>query len=655
MKHEHIGTFLFGFLLFCISCINENIPDQNTCEENILSLQLIFTSLEQATRNENVIQGNIEPGNADYNENKIYKVDIFFYNGETQVWYPKNVSYDAESGKVVISVSSADVNKLNATYDVYVVANSPFSYDDMAGKSLTDLKELELTTAFGLTNSASPQPYLVMDGVQAAKYVSLSAPDLGSVNMQRVAAKIRVRILSGENINPYIDEDTGITPYVAVMNYNEKGALLRGGSVKSGLKSDTEYKIAGSPYLGDAFFYGLTTPYPIYSYPNDWSSDRSKETYLMIRLPLKVPAGASTFTDFYYRVPISLQNPEGPQTEEERKFYRIDRNYVYDIEVFIDKLGGTEQSPVSITGNYVVKNWTTQMVDIAITSQHYFVINPLVSQMNNKTTLTLSYSSSKLPINVTNIKATYTYTDDNGNTHTDEYPAGSVATGTPSVATNGSVRVYIDYPSAGKITITSLVPVNNVPKDISFKASNGISALDHQITIQQLPSNYITNLEGKKSSQFPNDLTNHALYIINASIPDGTAIIGFPPIDPITGYTVSSSEVNKMISPSFMLASQLGATFPMDFTSAQSQCANYWEETIINGKTVRYEDFRLPTEAEIILIDQLQNDPNSAVKSIMTGKWYWDAKGDDGAHKMIGGAKGAQYKAYTRCVRDVKK
>lgn len=82
-------------------------------------------------------------------------------------------------------------------------------------------------------------------------------------------------------------------------------------------------------------------------------------------------------------------------------------------------------------------------------------------------------------------------------------------------------------------------------------------------------------------------------------------------------------------------------------------CALYTETRIVNGKEVILDDWRLPTEAEIKLIDQLQNDPNSAVQSIMTGRYYWSAK-DNAAIKLKGGSGGSTSYAFTRCVRDVK-
>lgn len=664
-------------------------------EDKQLSMQLIVSSTQSIdTRSAGYgVTRATEPGDDDYypgltdnagnvivpyNENKVNRVDVLFYRGETQVWYPDNIVYDTNSQKAVIPVRSSDESHLNNTYDVYVIANSPFARTALTGKTLSQLREMTLSTPFRTTNRISSVTEFTMDGLILNKTVSLASPDLGAVEMRRAASKIRVRILKGpaiDNLLDYngngipdhqegIDGTTGATPLVSVKNYNEQGVLLQGAAIKPGLTSDADYRSANLLH-GANQFRGITTPYPIYSYPNDWSNwnpggNKDNETYIMLRLPLYVgpktpgmaPPPTSAFTYFYYRIPVNFQRPDGPQNDAEKKFYRLDRNHLYDIEVVINQLGGTQDNPVTLSGNYVIKNWTTRAVDVSITAQHYLVVDPLNSKLNNKDRTMLSYSSSKLPITVSNIKASYTFTNVSGASETIFYPDGTVGTGTPTVASNGSVRIYIDYPSPGKITVTSAIPGNNVPKDISFTVSNGL--LDQRVTIQQLPANYITNYTGTASSQTPNNLTNHALYIATSSIPNGTSKIGFPPVDPVTGYTVASPEVNNLVSPSFMLASQLGATYTMDFASSQSQCANYWEETVINGQTIRYDDFRLPTAAEIALIDQLQNTPTSAVESIMTGKWYWDAKGDDGAYMMRNGTTGTQFLAYTRCVRDVK-
>ena len=70
------------------------------------------------------------------------------------------------------------------------------------------------------------------------------------------------------------------------------------------------------------------------------------------------------------------------------------------------------------------------------------------------------------------------------------------------------------------------------------------------------------------------------------------------------------------------------------------------------------DDWRLPTEAEIELIDKLQNDSKSAVKRIMTGPFYWDAYLGNKAMRMTNpdnwNTGADEDKAHVRCVRDVK-
>lgn len=633
-------------------CSNNEI-EPLPADQKQLTVSLVTTApKESSTR-----AGEVGDYDNAENENAIRKVDVFFYQGETQVWYAEQTVYDVNSKKAVIAVPSSQEALFDGTqsYDVYIVVNGP-SRAEMEGKSLADLKNVVLTPSntgfdFSLTNRKSNPAQFVMDGMLAGKAVSLASPHIGTVDLARAASKIRIRILKGEKISQYIPTDgtSGATPLISVKNYNTHGALMKGRTaVPETYHSDADYTPADVFYMPSLKLPGISHPYPIYSYENDWSTERSKETYVMVRVPLKVPAGASEFTYYYYKVPVNFQKPEGPQNDVEKDFYRLKRNHLYDIEVFINKLGGTVDNPVELTGNYVIKDWTTQQVAVAIAQQHYLFVSPQTSKMQNVTTTVLSYASSKLPITISNIAASYTYTD---------AATGKVTTIPYNPA---NVTVYPDQPAMGQITVTSTIPTNNVPKDISFTVSNGITALNQVVKITQYPANYITDQQGIASNLrtgfTPGDgLNNKAMYIITANSPDGTSIIGFPPLD-ANGYTSTAAEVSNLVSPSFQLASQLGATQPSSFTSAQQQCANYWEETVVNGITVRYTDWRLPTDAEIALVDKMQNQTGSVVKSIMTGKYYWDSSNitNGGAHIMTGGSGGSSSSAYVRCVRDVK-
>ncbi|MPN60451.1 Major fimbrium tip subunit FimD [bioreactor metagenome] len=106
-----------------------------------------------------------------------------------------------------------------------------------------------------------------------------------------------------------------------------------------------------------------------------------------------------------------------------------------------------------------------------------------------------------------------------------------------------------------------------------------------------------------------------------------------------------------MVSPKFEMASQFGASQPKEYSAGQTQCKNYWEKA--EDGTTKY-GWRLPTEAEITYIDNLQHNSNNLQGIVMTGKWYWDAYSTNGAYQMQGGSGGNASSAYVRCIRDIK-
>lgn len=145
-------------------------------------------------------------------------------------------------------------------------------------------------------------------------------------------------------------------------------------------------------------------------------------------------------------------------------------------------------------------------------------------------------------------------------------------------------------------------------------------------------------------------LDNKSMYIVTSISSGEDVVVGFPPLDE-NGYTVDSEEVSNMLSPRFQMASQLGATYTQNYASAKRQCKKYWE--VHNG--VRYDDWRLPTEAELRLVDKMQNIDGAVVTSILTGAYYWDAYYANGAFKTTQeDSFSNSINAFVRCVRDIK-
>lgn len=118
---------------------------------------------------------------------------------------------------------------------------------------------------------------------------------------------------------------------------------------------------------------------------------------------------------------------------------------------------------------------------------------------------------------------------------------------------------------------------------------------------------------------------------------------------------VDTDENDKLVSPQFMLASQLGTVLtPDNWAFAQKHCA-YYVETYKNkaGQTVVLDDWRLPTTAEINVIIKYQNDNNvkrdEVMSTVLGGQYYYVAK--QGA---VADTKNGEETYAVRCIRDVK-
>ena len=147
------------------------------------------------------------------------------------------------------------------------------------------------------------------------------------------------------------------------------------------------------------------------------------------------------------------------------------------------------------------------------------------------------------------------------------------------------------------------------------------------------------------------------MYHVRVTATSGTYVVGRPrfiddngnPTSNVeNGYTEDSAENAKLVSPSFMLASQLGATQSPgtdddDMPKAADHCRQYVE---VADDGTEYHDWRLPTAAEIDIIIKLQNN-SQAMDEVLSGVSYWSASGIKAT-----GVSGASGTGRIRCVRD---
>ena len=640
-----ISTRLVGYaliLLMVSGCIKER-PE--ACPDDGSSAQLSLRLAVQDIRSLRATESGVDA----LNENKIESLQILFYRSGALYWSVSPAPSTDGNYSIPIPEDKQGGFDGNSTYDIYVVTNLTFT----APQQESDLAKIPVSESV----AKLPNDKFVMQG-KTSKQIDLKTPEgkqLGAVELRRVASKLR------------------ITPTVQITGYELDGEIQVKfvGATDRGYLTAEESADGATPISYDYRATQDQQPQLFYSYYSNWSSDPDQAPYYLLTVPLK-KEGEMTVVNNYYRVALTPAEPH------------FTANKLYDLKLGIHKLGSTTpEEPVAITGTLSILPWALCDDQYDLPAANYLEVSEREVHIYNIETYTITYQTSKKPISTNLLEVSFSYVNGaTGEAITEAIPSSSDQY--PSVTVVGN-----------QIRIVSKLPVNNVPKKIRFKVSNGIAELDKEVTVYQYPSLFVVNTIGVKSSRRPDgtladNLNNKAIYRISVQNPPEGMILGFPPREQTdfyrsgngsithTDYTTKrNAETARMVSPSFELASQLGATsawpynktfsngrnryYNEDYTwggylevnTALCNCATYTETRIVNGVEVPLDDWRLPTEAEIRLIDQLQNDPNSAVKSIMTGRYYWSAK-SDAAIELQGGSEGSPTKAYTRCIRDVK-
>ena len=138
---------------------------------------------------------------------------------------------------------------------------------------------------------------------------------------------------------------------------------------------------------------------------------------------------------------------------------------------------------------------------------------------------------------------------------------------------------------------------------------------------------------------------NNRMYVVQiTNIPQNSEYkIGH--VTKIDSNTKQSQE--DVVSPAFMLASQLGTVTPFNNgVDASNHCDKY-VEVRTDGK--KYTDWRLPTASEIGVITKYQYDKNqNVIDVVLAGKTYWALNGSE-----VTANENDSDTGYVRCVRDL--
>lgn len=588
-------------------------------------------------------------------------------------------------------------------------------------KNLSELQQLtdEYQNIYQPVSPDSKKPFTMSGSYIQWKPAESSNVYTIPVELNRLAAKIEISLnldfgkttTTIDGVDYYLptNNDIGLLQY-SVHNYATNARVLPG-------NDDTfEYTIASAAEAGIKFMdtdgSGNSVPKIIaYTYPTEWSDDILKETYVILNAQLKSVYqinGAYQYMDNYYKIPIRLS------TDENKK---LERNHWYIIEANISAKGNaTPDKPVTLTDvKYKVAPWNDINIDINGDTPKYLELSEYDVVMRNVDTYDLTFASSS-QIQSATIDDIY-YINKNGKTIS---VTNNEIYATPTTGLNGTLSIYSPVPVNKTIRYMTLTVTNE--QDLSKKVTikqypleyiTGIAGLysylenddkynnpwpESLTTIDgiNIDTRIIKNLNGHigksvdmKSKFYVENGENSKIYRIDYSydkkdnylVDNGTASnnrmyhvvitstsdqykLARPPMtsEDKDATIVQNSINNEFVSPSFMLASQLGNSSVITWSEAQTQCQKYVE---VGSNNQVYNDWRLPTLEEIKIIKKYQETVPDVMDAVLETRelnedkkdaspYYWTAIED--VYHYTGdkedNTNGSRTECRVRCVRD---
>lgn len=627
---------------------------------------------------------------ANLNEDKLYNFNIKMFGEYNECKVDKTFTDGLKSGeeKVIAQKNWKVDNDLQEgnTYSVKSVANATGS-----GDVQTDEDIWKPYDATGNSNKmflmSSIQDY------QVTKEPTQTIP----VNLARAAAKIALTI--------HVDVE-GYTAGQAkwqLKNYNAKTTIF-GSNTETELKDGEMVEAQGGS--GE---YTVTT----YSYATQWDDDTKAPA-----IYLQVPLTADGNTEInYYKIPV--RDPKA--TGEDAKKLNRNTIYTIEANIN-NKGGSSEIGYITTGKVvYDVLPWSDGGTTDIDANTSYLMVTPKVVYMKNvNEDMSVTYKSSS-PVKILSKKVYYIDNEGNTEVYSEGYKETIIkkekvwVSGFLGFGGHYEYRVkeeipFYPYPTkmelqnekdgvnlGGKIAINSPIPQNRFSKYIVLTLEN---AEGKQATVKykQSPLIETQNFFGDYSSRskdgwayrtaagqnvynsytydynggyqakyyensyirsFYDDtsfdnLKNNRMYIIQvSSTKDSKYNIAHPNIDKSTGYTN-----DEVVSPAFMIASQLGAVRSAHFNQsrAKTHCETYREVKKENGKQVIYDGWRLPTKTEIQFIVDFQQESyknnkgktKQPIKPVLEGANYYTLN-----NKTVATGVESGNEVFVRCVRDL--
>lgn len=670
-------------------------------------------------------------------ESHVDHLDILVFKMDGSLYWHERVPVTSSTGSHTLAVGTQYFAQKDASgnvvshprYNVHVLANCPneITFNEQSRTlimSSTGGAAKEYRTAgeigsvimqepnlhlSGLNLPAAPSSFL-MHSLAGSVYLSDDDTEKNIVidaQLKRAAAKVIITIKEGERVeftegddfgaSNLFNESEGGTYYIRNLPYkttlfpqdrltSEKDNLLTTVRTNnahfswnpSSYLTDTE-KLKGETSHRDEV--SLVT----YVYEHSWTNQGvfEYEPCAVVNLPLisiKDEGGYEVHANSWYKIPLT-------------KGTTFERNNCYKVNVVINYAGATSvMEPIVVPDiNYEVINYRDQ-------NNGWNTASVNVSQSDRPKYLTISDTEVEMHNVTFNEEIKFTSSSDVTVTVTEIYYYNKFGV-KKTVTNNNLVKVSATPGLYGAISVNSSLPVNNTPRYIKVKVSNG-EVQDKTFLVTQYPLEYITNIQGyysyrsdfggttyekyasskyvavgnwnesgknwksyynaggsdtkyfftskvatqksdgtstinyykwgnnNKVSTTSVALNNGRMYNVKLTSSSGEYSLGVPKLDS-RGYTENSVENSKLVCPSFMIASQLGATYaPTSVEQAASHCSQYVETyKDSSGNVIHLDDWRLPTEEEIKIIIKFQYVQDAAMDEVLSGRYYWSATG----------------------------
>lgn len=494
--------------------------------------------------------------------------------------------------------------------------------------------------------------------------------------LTRAAAKIVVNL----KINVAGYEVVG-DPTWQLLNYNTQTTLFGPNTAKNiASMSETETNETMAKTTNG---YQLVT----YSYATLWDNNASAP---QAKIKVMLKKGEEKPVDYYYSIPV--RDPKATKKS-------LDRNYVYTANATVTSLGSSSDITYGDAMNlvYDVQKWTKgEETTINAGDQKYLLVSPTFMIMKNQrfdNSTIKFYGSGECKVETVEIY----YYDKNGKKQTcygSQYfnASAQYADGHSELKDQGTIVIGKENSE----TANDFVPLS--VKYIKIKVTcDGVKDPVY-VTIKQYPLEYIQGIAGwystkddwidwqtdqarhdtektysdgifqakvyENNDMYPyydygkwykdngnwrygytaqkgsriTDQNNNQMYVVQITETDGTYVIGH-----------GTSDNDDMVSPAFMLASQLGVVTISNssFNMAKNHCDKYIE---VNTDKKKYTDWRLPTPSEVKVICKYQNNKNQNVMSeVLKRQYYWTRNGQ----KTLANSQDRSSQGFIRCVRDL--